>query len=283
MAGFSLLTVLALVMAGVAVLNAQTGNRQRDLAAAEQLVTQSQLQANTDPAVAARLALAAQRVDSSVETRAQLLAILASPARATLTGHTGALDAVAFSPDGSTLATGADDGTARLWDVRTHAQLAILPGQSGQVASVAFSRDGRILATSDGTVVRLWDVRTHHQLATLTGGTATVTSVAFSPDGKTLATGSWDNTVRLWDVQTHHLLAILTGHTGTVWSAVFSPDGNTLATNSDDGTVRLWSTDIFDNLGIAIDQACAVAGRSMTPREWQQYVPAGVPYRQICP
>jgi hypothetical protein len=84
-------------------------------------------------------------------------------------------------------------------------------------------------------------------------------------------------------VQTHQLLALLTGHTGPVWSVIFSPNGDSLASSSDDGTVRLWSVDIFDNLNTAIDQACAIAGRSMTPREWQQSVPAGVPYHQICP
>ena len=78
----------------------------------------------------------------------------------TLTGHTGNVWSVAFSPDGKTLASGSADGTVRLWDVATHRQIG----------------------------------------APLTGHTDNVWSVAFSPDGKTLATGSPDHTVRLWDV-----------------------------------------------------------------------------------
>ncbi|WP_192883602.1 trypsin-like peptidase domain-containing protein [Streptomyces xinghaiensis] len=201
----------------------------------------------------------------------------------TLTGHTGRVPSIVFSPDGKTVATGSWDSTVRLWDVRTRRSLVTFEGHTDFVQSVAFAPDGSTLASGgrDATA-RLWDVRTHRRLATLTGHTGTVWSVALSRDGNTLATTSDDRTVRLWDVRTRRQTTTLTGHTSTVASAVFSPDGNTLATSGFDETV-LWDSGMFSDLRTLIDGVCAIAGRSMTHREWRQHVPAGVEYRRICP
>ena len=77
-----------------------------------------------------------------------MLAATALPTAAVLTGHTSAVESVAFSPDGKTLATGSDDGSVRLWDVASRRQIGRpLTSQSGEVRSVAFSPDGKTLAT----------------------------------------------------------------------------------------------------------------------------------------
>ncbi|MBQ1008072.1 WD40 repeat domain-containing protein, partial [Streptomyces sp. RK23] len=129
----------------------------------------------------------------------------------------------------------------------------------------------------------LWDVRTHRSLGTLSGHTGAIWSAVVSPDGQTLATAGDDRTIRLWNIETHQQLALLTGHTGVLRSTVFAPDGDTLATSSDDETIRLWDTNAFNDLATLKDQACAIAGRSMTEREWHRYVPDGVDYQRICP
>ncbi|MFF9863298.1 nSTAND1 domain-containing NTPase [Streptomyces tendae] len=201
-----------------------------------------------------------------------------------LDGLTGMVSDLAFNPDGDLLATASWDGELRLWNVQDRSLTATLAGHTDAAQSVAFTPDGRTLASSgrDATA-RLWDVRTHRSLGTLSGHTGAVWSAVVSPDGQTLATAGDDRTIRLWNIETRQQLALLTGHTGVLRSAVFAPDGDTLATSSDDETIRLWDTNAFNDLAALKDQACAIADRSLTEREWHRYVPDGVDYRRICP
>jgi hypothetical protein len=172
-----------------------------------------------------------------------------------LTGHSGRVYSVAFSPDGTTLASGCDQGISpdgslvhggrrvRLWNVATRSCTAALAGPHQAASSVAFSPDGSTLASGNSNdPVYLWRLagRFRRGAATLDDDTD-VTSIAFSPDGTLLATGNCHKTVRLWDIATRTCIATLTGHSGWVHSVAFSPDGRTLGTGSGDHTVRLWN------------------------------------------
>jgi WD40 repeat protein len=159
----------------------------------------------------------------------------------TLRGHTETVYEVAFSPDGTTLASASGDGTMRLWRIADGTLLHILREHTGRVMSVAFAPDGATLASgADDNTVRLWRVTDGGLLRTLAGHMDGIPAVAFSPNGAILVSGSHDNTIQLWEVDSGAPLLTLTGHTDLVISVAFSPSGTTLASGGRDSTARLW-------------------------------------------
>jgi WD40 repeat protein len=251
------LSVLALVASGAAVVAFQqsaTAQRERDAAVLNQIIAQADRLRSTDVSLAAQLDLIAYRMRPTPDLYTALVTTGNVPLSTPLAGHTDNVWAVAFSPDGHTLASGSRDQTVRLWNVTDPAHPTPLgqplTGHTNDVNAVAFSPDGHTLASgSRDHTVRLWNVTDPAHPTPLgqplTGHTDNVNAVAFSPDGHTLASGSFDHTVRLWNVtDPAHPTPLgqpLTRHTDNVFTVVFSPDGHTLASGGADHTVRLWN------------------------------------------
>jgi WD40 repeat protein len=162
-----------------------------------------------------------------------------------LTGHTGDVQTVKFSPDGARLASASWDNTIKLWDVHTGVELRTLTGHAFFVNSVVFSPDGaRLASASWDNTIKLWDAHTGSELRTLAGHStfinSAVNSAEFSPDGKRLAWASADKTIKLWDSGAGTELRTLTGHSSYVKHVVFSPDGARLFSRDDKGQKLAW-------------------------------------------
>uniref|UniRef100_A0A0W0FM89 Transcriptional repressor Tup1 N-terminal domain-containing protein n=1 Tax=Moniliophthora roreri TaxID=221103 RepID=A0A0W0FM89_MONRR len=163
--------------------------------------------------------------------------------------HTGDLyiRGVCFSPDGKFLATGAEDGLVRIWNIQKARIRNIFGGHRKEIYSVVFSPDGRLIVScSDDNTVRIWDmldstskVLTHND-PSFVDCEAGLVSVAVSPNNLYIAASSLDATVWIWDIRTGQLVERLRGHRDSVYSVAFSPDGKVLVSGSLDRTLRYW-------------------------------------------
>jgi WD40 repeat protein len=152
------------------------------------------------------------------------------------------VDALAFSPDSKTLASGTDDGQIILTDSQTGKEKGTLsPSSDSSITGVAFSSDGKtLISVGKDSLLKKWNLVTSKQSQILQGHEGSIRTVAVSSDNKWLATGAADTKVILWNSQTNKLDKVLEGHKCFVNSVAFSPKQNILASADDCGLSILW-------------------------------------------
>ncbi|MEN8179136.1 MAG: NB-ARC domain-containing protein [Pseudomonadota bacterium] len=157
-----------------------------------------------------------------------------------LKSHSGAVEALAISPDGQRLVSASEDWTLRLWDLRTNRVIRTFEGHTGAVHTVAFLADGEsIISGSEDRMLRLWDVGTGREKAALRGHTLAVQDLAVSADGKLVASVSEDGSVRVWDLETKKNRILYKGRGHQLNAIVITPDGRSLVFGAGDWTIRL--------------------------------------------
>ena len=158
-----------------------------------------------------------------------------------LPGDSADLHGAALTPGGELLVTGSLDGTVRLWDARTGAELAVLAEHERGVTSVAISADGRY-AVSGGKddVVRVYDLETRTVLHELTGHTKDVADVGFSPDGSLVVSSSKDRTVRVHDFETGAERHALRALGGWMRAVEVDPSGRWVVASPGGASTILW-------------------------------------------
>jgi WD40 repeat protein len=170
----------------------------------------------------------------------------------TLTGHTGIVNSVSFSPDGKRIVSTSEDWSIKIWDARTRPKTLTLTGLE-DLTCVVFSPDGRQIASGSKNKITIWDAETGQETLAfdgmikirdpLTGEEGLtlypyfrVQCVAFSPDGKQIV-GAGDNTLKVWDAQTGKETLTFDGD---VLSVSFTPDGKQIVGSASDNTLKIW-------------------------------------------
>lgn len=169
------------------------------------------------------------------------------------------IHALAFSPDGKSLAVGSgtgypagnQNGAVAVWDLATRKLIRVLPSPESQVNALAWSPDGKRLAGGGvhSAGVRVWDVAAGKETLLEYKGAGQVFAVAFSPDGKSVAStwrgpgaGDTEAGVVVWDAASGKAQGVLTGPRGAVRAFAFAPEGKRVAALDSYGTVRVWQT-----------------------------------------
>ncbi len=195
-----------------------------------------------NPTRAALLLLEAKQPERTRFATVRMREMLDHPfSRQVLRGHGGRVTSVAFSPDGALIATGSEDGNARVWRTEEAGAAVALRGHEGGVWSAVFSPDGARLVTASGDgTARVWNADGSGEPIVFRHE-GSVEAAAFSPDGSRIVTASDDGTARVWNSDGSGEPITLRGHEGPVLFASFSPDGDRILTGSEDGIARVWS------------------------------------------
>lgn len=198
----------------------------------------------------------------------------------TLEGHNGYVMCVRFSPDGKTLATAGEDGTARLWNAETGEEIKTLVEADYPVMCVAFSPDGSLLAVALGDETRVtqpgpiqvWDIATGTKKLELPEHEKVANSVAFSKDGRFLISSSTDEKVNVYDITAGKALGFFDGHGRPTNDALFIKGTGTVISGGGgrakgNNFVIVWNRQDGEVIGKVEPQKGRVTSLALSPDE----------------
>jgi WD40 repeat protein len=193
----------------------------------------------------------------------------------------GALDSVAFSPEGRRLVTAGlsaeGEGVVRIWELDALGRSRVIARDPEEITTAEFSPEGRRVIITTQHKVTIWNVRTGRRLITIKLPKARVEAnpfvqfigANFSRDGRSVLTAHYDKTARIWNATNGRLIRVLQGHTGTVYSAAYSTDGSQVVTASGDGTTRVWDAATGRQLHVLVGPAGQLRSAAFSPdRQW---------------
>ena len=248
---------IALILSGllalVAVFYWQRAVEANHLASSRELAAAAINNLQIDPERSALLALHALEEIDTLEARNALhQAIPELHILLNIPAHTGGVPDVAYSPDGTVLASLGTDGLAKLWNPNSgELKFSLNESVDEFGSSIAFSPDGGTLAIALETKVILWNIKSGEIKSTLSGQSIGTTigynlgvgQISFSPDGSRLAVANMDGAPKVWELATQSVVLSIEGEMSSQKAIAYSPDGRLLATGGDEGVVRVWDAD----------------------------------------
>lgn len=165
------------------------------------------------------------------------------------TGHSQAVQSVAWSPDGQRIASGGNDKTVQVWNALTGSSLFTYYGHTDIVWAVAWSPGGKYIASAGvDQTVQVWDATSGNLVYKYNGHNGVVYALAWSQDSNRIASASTDQTVQLWNSTSGNNVLTYSHHSGLVTSVAWSPDGSQIASSAQDKTVQIWNPNTASTL-----------------------------------
>jgi WD40 repeat protein len=189
-----------------------------------------------------------------------LKAICAHPAEG---GH---IFSATFSPDGRTIFSGSEDGTARLWRSEDGTPLRLLPRHPGPIEHVTLGPDGRIALTASENRAHLWDLTTGQPLRDSVAHASKVIAIAFSLDGKEILTTTEDGKVHVVSLSSvNSPRTIQLTNATNLTAAHFAPDAKRLLTGESSYQARVWDVTTGRQLGAFLEHRSAIRALAFSP------------------